>query len=74
MSKLKNTNTELIETKTLKEKEREIKKLKSELKKKDNELTITKQGKWFFAKEHAKLKEKLEGKLNGGKGKKSIRS
>ena len=67
MSRLKTMNTELIEIKTLKEKEKEIKKLKSELKKKDNELTVAKQGKWFFAKEHAKLKEKLEKIKNGEK-------
>ena len=60
MSRLKNMNTEFIETKNLKEKEQEIKKLKTLLKKKDDEITVAKQGKWFFAKEHAKLKEELE--------------
>jgi hypothetical protein len=67
MSKLKNMNTEYIETKTLKVKDQEIKKLKSELKKKDDELTVAKQGKGFFARKYADALEKLEKIKNGKK-------
>lgn len=62
MSRLRNMNTEYIETKTLKEKDREIKKLKSLLKKKDDEVSVAKQKAGFFARKYAEAEEKLNGK------------
>ena len=48
---------------SIKSKEKQIEALTSLLEQKEKEIRNLKQSNWYFAKEHAKLEQKLNGKI-----------
>lgn len=58
--KVKNFNFEYMKKNNLKSKEKEIEILTSLLEQKEEEIRNLKQSNWYFAKEKAKLEEKIK--------------